>query len=457
MVEDAFCSLSELNQEIFEVIQECFEEPLWVVAEVAKVTANYSGHTYLDLVERKGSDTLAQAKATIWRSSSHILKDYQRETGETLKAGMQVLVLARVDYHPVYGLSLNIQRIDSRYTLGEMARKRQEVIDRLTAEGLINLNRDLIFPSVPLRVAVITSATAAGWEDFQSRLRTNAYGYSFTMTLFPASVQGDGAEASIVSAMQQAFEMLECFDVLVILRGGGGVVDLSCFDSYGIASAIAICPLPVITGIGHERDTSVADLVAYWRADTPTAAAEYLIDKVNDFDLKLSDLTEKVASLSSEITLRAREQLSLTVGNLASLTAARLNLAHAIVTDRMHGVSTAVLTRTSADRGHLEELATRLRLQTADAVKSPSRKVQELSNRLMRSASLKLERSTVELDRHEAAVRYHNPQEVLRRGYTITRVNGRVVRSISNVQESDRIDTTVADGRILSVVEETGL
>ncbi|MEI6157228.1 MAG: exodeoxyribonuclease VII large subunit, partial [Atribacterota bacterium] len=259
-------TLFELTSQIREVIGMGFPSTIWVTAEIASIRTNQSGHCYLDLVEKNDDRVVAQAKAIIWvYHYRSLLQAFENATGETLKKDLKVLFQVEVSYHPVYGLSLNILDIDPTYSLGEMARKKRETLDRLVREGLIDLNKQLSLALVPQRVAIISSPQAAGYGDFITHLQNNPWGYQFSLHLFPALVQGEGAAIYISQALRQVRRKYEFFDIAVIVRGGGSQVDLSCFDDYQIAREIACLPLPVITGIGHERDDSVADRVAHTR------------------------------------------------------------------------------------------------------------------------------------------------------------------------------------------------
>ena len=239
----------------------------------------------LELVEKDDNKVIAQVKANIWAYEYRKLSlKFQAATNESLRPGMKVLLLVAVTFHEVYGLSLNVRDIDPAYTMGEMALKKRKVIERLTKEGLVKLNKSLSLPVVPQRIAVISSPTAAGYGDFFGQLDNNPYGYKFVHTLFPALMQGSGAEQSIISALRKVSQKIDLFDVLVIIRGGGSVIDLNCFDSYDLASEVARSPLPVITGIGHEKDDTVVDITAHTKMKTPTAVAEFLISGLRSFE-----------------------------------------------------------------------------------------------------------------------------------------------------------------------------
>ena len=256
-------TLSELNTAIKATLELAFPEMVWVVAEISEIRHNSKGHCYLELVEREEEETLAQIRANIWAYTfRNLASKFEKATGESLKQGMKVLLQVTVTFHEVYGLSLNVKDIDPTYSLGELAKKKREVIARLTKEGLINLNKQIHLSLVPQRIAVISSETAAGYGDFINHLDDNPYGYKIFYTLYQSLMQGQEAEASIIAALKQIREHIKLHDAVVIIRGGGSQIDLSCFDTYSLAVEVAKFPLPVITGIGHERDDTVVDLVA---------------------------------------------------------------------------------------------------------------------------------------------------------------------------------------------------
>ena len=291
-------SLYELNNIIKSAIGYALPDTYWVVAEIADIKLNQKGHCYLELVEKEDSKIIAQVKANIWAYEYRKLSlKFQAVTNESLRPGMKVLLLVAVTFHEVYGLSLNVKDIDPSYTMGEMALKKREVIERLTKEGLMELNKSLSLPIVPQRIAVISSPTAAGYGDFFDHLDNNPYGYKFIHILFPALMQGAEAEQSIISALRKVRQKRDLFDVLVIIRGGGSVIDLNCFDSYNLASQVAQLPLPVITGIGHEKDDTVVDMTAHTKMKTPTAVAEFLISGLRSFEENVTGDTRSYSKI----------------------------------------------------------------------------------------------------------------------------------------------------------------
>jgi len=281
-----------------------------VTAEIQSLSVNRSGHAYLELVEKseQGDRVISQARATIWAGQYRMIKAYfESATGRQLQSGIRIMVKAKVNYHEIYGLSLNITDILPEYTVGEIAMQRQRTIDQLKADGIFDMNRTLALPRLVQRIAVISSATAAGYGDFCKQLQGNQYGYYFSATLFEAAVQGDGAAASIIEALDSIAECRDQFDCVAIIRGGGSKTDLACFDQLAISQHICQFPLPIITGIGHDRDESVADLVANTPLKTPTAVAQFLIDRAHGCDMALNAksaaIMRKVAmAMSGKIT-----------------------------------------------------------------------------------------------------------------------------------------------------------
>lgn len=403
-------SLSQLNGLIKAAITDTLPDMYWVVAEIAEIKLNQRGHCYLELVEKEDDATIAQIKAAIWAYEYRsISSKFQKATNEPLSRGMKILFLAAVTFHEVYGLSLNIKNIDPTYTMGEMARKKKEVIERLKKEGIIERNRSLELPLVPQRIAVISSPTAAGYGDFINHLDKNPYGYRYVHVLFPALMQGNEAETSIVRSLEQIRKKPAGFDLAVIIRGGGSTIDLSCFDSYALSAAVATFPLPIISGIGHEKDDTVVDIVAHTRMKTPTAVAEFIISGVRAFE-------ETVLGLETRIVNRADEFLKDEKHRLISL-AQRLSL----IPFRLKSIHMNRLLLLQKDiRGHLRQIF-------------HARKTR--------------------LENMQQAVRHLDPEQVLRRGYSITRHKGKVVKDASSLKNGMMIESTLHNGTVASIVQ----
>ena len=403
------CSLYELNTAIKSAMSMAFSGTYWVTAEIAELKCNQRGHCYLELVEKADDKTVAQTKATIWayeyRKLSH---KFQASTNESIRPGMKIMFLAVVNFHEVYGLSLNIKDIDPTYTLGEMARKRKEVIERLRKEGLLELNKCLHLPLVPQRIAVISSPTAAGYGDFFNQLDTNRYSYQFVHVLFPALVQGQDAEGSIIEALRKIGKFRHLFDVAVIIRGGGSAVDLNCFDNYALAAEIAGCPLPVITGIGHEKDDTVADIVAHTRMKTPTAVAEFLVSGLRSFEDNIIDLRNRIMTYTARLLQDIRYRLY--------------------------------------------SLARQLGYVPGRVVSARLNKLLLLQSSLGNFTNQRLQKVGYTLDRIGQALRLLDPVNVLRRGYSITRHDGKILKDASLVSKGASINTTLYKGNIVSII-----
>jgi exodeoxyribonuclease VII large subunit len=320
-------TLFELNQWIKDALDSAIPDTVWVVAEISELKENRNGHCYLELVEKEGNEITARARATIWSYTFRILKPYfETTTGQFFTFGLKVLVQVSVEYHPAYGLSLNIKDIDPAYTIGDMALQRKEIIERLQNEGVFEMNKELELPLVPQKIAVISSKTAAGYQDFMNQLENNPMGIKFYTHLFEAYMQGADAVPTIISALDRIFEYEEFFDAVAIIRGGGATADLSSFDSYDLAFHVTQFPLPVVTGIGHEKDDTIIDLVAHTRMKTPTAVAEFFISGAERFYERLTGLEEEVVQLVRETVDSKKEQLEDFAENLYRFVGAFINI-----------------------------------------------------------------------------------------------------------------------------------
>ena len=312
-------SLSRLNSMVRAAIEEQLPLKYWVTGELSEVRATSVGHCYIELVERDEAtgEISAKARGTIWSRVYSLLRPYFLEqTGREFSVGLKVLLQVSVNFHEVYGFSLDVCDIEPAYTIGDMARQRMLIVQRLTDEGVINLNKELTFPLLPKRVAVISSASAAGYGDFCDQLNGNLYGFNFRVQLFPAPMQGSKVEEGIISALNAIARDLDSWDVVVIIRGGGATSDLSCFDTYDLANNCAQFPLPVVTGIGHQRDDTLLDIVAHTRVKTPTAAAELLIHTMLVQAEKIENLRRAIPDTVSRRIADERRRVEMLVQNL---------------------------------------------------------------------------------------------------------------------------------------------
>jgi exodeoxyribonuclease VII large subunit len=325
MNSEAVLGLHELHVEIGACVEQAFPHAVWVAAEIISLNENRTGHCYLELIEKEEDGAIiARAKATIWASLYRKIKPYfMQATGMPLAVGMMVALQVEVVFHPAYGLSLNVHDINPAFTVGNRLLQRNNIIQRLHNEGVFDMNKELSLPALPARLAVVSAQTAAGYGDFMNELTQNQWGFPFQVTLFPALVQGELAQASMVKALHQIAEQWQDFDAVVIIRGGGSVADLSCFDGYDLAYLVTQMPLPVVVGVGHDRDVSVLDMVASLSLKTPTAVAQYMVQQFVQAYQKVLSLQERITK-GVENVLHKQQQRLQTIEALLPVCAMRL-------------------------------------------------------------------------------------------------------------------------------------
>ena len=424
-------SLHQLLGQIKTVLKSSLSGSYWITAEISELKINYSGHCYLELIEKEstGESIKAKARATIWSSVFRMLQPYFETTAKIrLAAGIRIMVKVTAEFHELYGFSLNITDIEPSFTVGELALQKQAIINRLVAEGVFDMNRSLSLPELPGKVAVISSRTAAGLGDFLDQLTGNLYGYKFYVKLFPAVMQGDGAEQSIIHALDQIFFHEDFFDVVVLIRGGGSQSDLNCFNSYLLASHVCQFPLPVITGIGHEQDETITDLVAHTRLKTPTAVAEFLINQYRQADDRINELSVAMFDRVTQTVKEEKERLNRFL--LLLKPAAKEQLAASAGDLRYLGVNLTgsvkqFLTRES---GIINEKVSHLRSGIKETLVAHKHKIEVL----------------------ERKNEYLNPFLILKRGYSITYHKGKALKNPSQVAGDEIIETRLAEGMIKS-------
>ena len=425
-------TLYELNSLVRDAIELTLPGDYWVEAELSEVRER-GGHCYMELVQKDidGNSLVARASAKCWRSVWQTARpQFEKVTGQSLHAGMQVLLRVHAQFHESYGFSWIVTGIDPTFTLGDMARKRQEVIKRLKAEGVFELNKELPLSPFAQRIAVISSDTAAGYGDFCNQLDTNSFGFAFSVTLFQAVMQGERTERSVIAALDAINADAEKFDCVVIIRGGGAVSDLSAFDSLALAENVANFPLPVITGIGHERDESVVDMVAHTRAKTPTAAAALLIDNLKRTLDRIEAARQSMAGLVTRRMDFERMRLERVAGRVPVLFSLVKTRQDARLDSLSAKIQTAVRVRLDACGHCLERLSSALRPLAARRVMSEKHRLELLAQRVAAA----------------------DPANLLRRGYSITLHDGRAVRSADDLKQGDVIETRFGKGSVKSEV-----
>jgi exodeoxyribonuclease VII large subunit len=421
MSEEKFHSLLELNQMVRETIECEMPDEYWVEAELSECR-ELRGHCYMELIQKdeRTATPVAKSPAKCWANKWAVIRPYfERTTGQQLHAGMKVLLKVYAQFHEAYGFSWIVTDINPEYTLGDMARKRQEIIRQLKAEGVFDLQKELTLPPFCQHIAVISSQTAAGYGDFCNQLSDNPYGFQFQTQLFPAIMQGEGVEQSIIDALEKIYSLTSSFspltskfDCVVIIRGGGSTGDLSGFDTLALAENVANFPLPIITGIGHERDESILDMISHTRVKTPTAAAAFLIEH-------LKEVLDVINGSQELITRYAQQKLSMLHSQLT------------IVSEAIPRLFSIVKTRQEA-------------------------KIDTLNQRIPMLLERRLLAENHRLQLMEEKLKALDPQLLLKRGYSITLHNGRAVKDATALKAGDEIETRLANGAIHSVVTQEG-
>lgn len=425
-------TLLEFNHRIKELVYDPQVQGCWVTAETSDLRVS-RGHCYLELIQKDDREnTVARLGAVIWASTFAVLDSFfLKKTGKHLSTGMNVMVKVNANFHELYGLKAVITDINPEYTLGDMERIRREIIAKLTADGIIDMNKQLEWPLVPQRIAVISAAGAAGYGDFINQLHNNEYGLKFYTCLFDAVMQGVNTVPSVIAALERIVAVEEMFDCVVIIRGGGSTSDLNSFDSYELGANIAQFPLPVITGIGHDRDVTIPDLVSKLHVKTPTAAAQFLVHcGAVELD-RLNELASAIVTNAREAISHSREQLSY-YGSYIPVAAQKL-----VETSRLklgnfaQAIPLVLKSRISNERARLDRCI-------------------ELSKSAVNG---RMERERMMIASLSDKVQLLSPQNTLNRGYSLTTHNGHVVTNVSCLKPGEHIVTMLKDGEISSIVE----
>lgn len=420
-------SLSELNLRVKEAINEALPETCWVRAETSDVRVNASsGHCYLEFIEKDevSGQIAAKARGMIWARNFRMIKPYfEQETGQLFVSGLKVLVNVSVGFHELYGFSLTVHDIDPSYTVGDMVKKRQEIIRRLKDEGVFNLNKELSLSLLPKHIAVISSATAAGYEDFVNQLTNNDYGFPFYIKLFPALMQGEKTEGSIIGALDKIYACHELFDAVVIIRGGGSAADLSHFDSYALAANCAQFPLPVITGIGHERDDSVIDMVAHTRMKTPTAVAAFLIDRMEEQLAILNEMQQALYESADKLLAQKKEAWKTLAARFPSFVTANIE----------------------RHRTKLHTSIVRL-LSVPKILEQQKERLEHVPASLLQAVKTILTKHEHEIELHRQYIKLASPEQILKRGYALTLKDGKIIKHAADLSRGDEISIRFIDG-----------
>jgi len=431
-----FISLLELNTEMKNTLKSSFKSPQWIIAEISEIRDNYSGHCYLELIEKntENDNIIAKAKANIWSYTYRILKPYfETSTGQSLCSGLKILISVNVEFHENYGFSLNIKDIDPSYTIGDIAKRRRLIISKLEEEGVLNMNKEVAFPMVPQKIAIISSETAAGYGDFVQHLNNNRHHFKFYHKLFPAYMQGENAETSIIAALDKIYKNEHVFDLVVIIRGGGSQADLSCFDNYNLAYYITQFPLPILSGIGHERDDTIVDMVAYSKMKTPTAVADFIISYCDEFYDYFTQLQDQFISSIESIVDDKKDQLK----NIENELAVRVTN---MIKEKKNVLKNITSNLQSITKNYISHKRKDLVFISQSGIK----------NNLQQF----FQRHQYQLQLLEKSNQLSNPENILKRGFSITLKNGKVLKDTDQIIENDIIETKLYKGTLTSIVKK---
>ena len=426
-------TLYELNSLVREVLECEMPDEYWVEAELSECRENH-GHCFMELIQKdeQNATPIAKASARCWASKWMLIRPgFERTTGQRLHAGMKVLLKVYAQFHETYGFSWIVTDIDPTYTLGDMARKRQEIIRQLKAEGVFDLQRELRLPLFCQHIAIISSETAAGYGDFCNQLADNPYGFRFEVTLFPAIMQGEDVEQSVINALESIYNGLPAYDCVVIIRGGGATSDMSGFDTLALAENVANFPLPIITGIGHDRDESILDMISHTRVKTPTAAAAFLIDHLKTVLDSLNDSQEQILRLAQQ-KLTYYKSLFATVAEVLPRLFSNVKI---------------------RQEARLDALNNRLLLSSGGKLSTLNAQLSTLSEHLPILLDRRLMAEKHRLQLIEEKAKSIDPALLLKRGYSITLKDGRVIRDAAVLHSGDEIETRLANGTIHSTVK----
>lgn len=423
----------------------------WVIAELSDVRVN-GGHCYMELIEKNQSgQTVAKLRATIWQSRfQYIRQKFYASTGRDIITGLKVMLNGTANHHQLYGLSFTVSDIDPSYTLGDMERLRREILMKLHNEGVLECNKSKTMPVAPQRIAVISAAGAAGYGDFINHLMSNPEGFVFYPFLVPAVMQGDRTSMSVREALRFVEQTIDLWDCVAIVRGGGATTDLNGFDDYDLAREVALFPLPIVVGIGHERDRTVLDEIAHTRLKTPTAVAAFFVDSLRIAYDGAGELVDIITRYANDRISGEMRRLSNCEALIPALAETRLSSAKALLEREISRIPALVSSRLAQANGKVEMYGQLLQTLASRGCVRSSERLDEISARLSVAVDSTMKRHRAKLESLEGMIGILSPENTLKRGYSITRVNGKAVTDANSILKGSRISTQLHKGTIES-------
>lgn len=451
-------TLSQVTSSIRKTIEQRYTQSYWVKAEMHKLNRFPSGHAFPELVQKEGEKIIAQVNGIIWKQNlDRINTLFIQTVKEPLKDGVSLLLLVKINYSETYGLSLQILDIDPSFSLGELQKQRDETLRKLQELGILNQNQQCEFPLLPKRIAVISADSSKGLSDFMEILNFNEEGYSFFTFLFPAYLQGDMAVSSIIQALNKILKVQQFFDLVVIVRGGGAEVSMTCYNNFELCKAIAEFPLPVMTGIGHSTNLTVAEMICYRNAITPTKLAEYLVQIFREFDQNIKNHENKILSFSKNYLLVLKNEFEACLRLFKNVSSATLLQSNLKLRNQENLLLNATNKCVLKHQSNLEKFNSSFAYQVKYALSIHEKNLFDIHSQLNQKIKVKLDYSRMNLNLLENTVRNLDPQNVLKRGFSLTMFNGKSINELNLPIVGDEITTITAQNILKSTVQENVL
>jgi exodeoxyribonuclease VII large subunit len=455
MTDKQIFTLQQVASSIRKTIEQRYAQSYWVKAEMHKLNRFPSGHAFPELVQKEGDKIIAQLAGTIWKQQlDRINQQFISVVKEPLKDGLNLLLLVKINFSETYGLSLQILDIDPSFSLGELQKQRDETLKKLSELGILNKNQLLEFPLIPKRIAVISADSSKGLSDFMEVLETNESGYKFFTYLFPAYLQGDAAVDSIIGTLKKIKSIQQHFDLVVIVRGGGAEVSMTCYNHFELCKTIAEFPLPILTGIGHSTNLTVAEMVSFRNAITPTKLADFLIQTYREFDQQIKDLQTQLFSISKNNLQASRNEFDALIRLFKSISTSIIEQNNSILINEQNKLYRSVQYRIDKHRTFLNQIRLNFGYVAKNNLNRHESKLNEAKNNLEQKLLNLFERSKNELRIRENKVEMLDPMQVLKRGFSITTLEGKTIKENNFPKKGDLIQTIMAFGKIDSKVDE---
>ena len=442
-------SLHELQSSIKSAVHLNYPDYVWIHAELSQVSIAQNGHCYIELIEKKDEQVIAKSRATIWNFTFRMLKPYfESSTGYEFTSGIKISLKVSVEYHELYGLSLNVKDIDPSYTVGDIEIQRRKILNKLESDGIIDMNAEINLPLVVQNIAIISSSTAAGYGDWLDQIKKNQYNYRFNYQLFEAKMQGGDTGKSVIIALDNIYNKEQDFDAVVIIRGGGSRMDLAGFDDYNLAANIAQFPLPIITGIGHERDESIADIVAHTSLKTPTAVAEFLINQVRTFELEIDGVSSNIVANVQEILDTQNHRLEISTLKIKQISKQTVDSNKQFLYSLGKHLLRETKSIKSQKNKELQFIKEQFYYQSKRIVNRKSEDLTSYKSKLIINSKDIFEKTKRRITQIEHLNKAFDPSQILKRGFAIIEQNNKIATNSKAINRSEKFKIIMQDGTL---------